>query len=61
MTTHHTESTELPVWANISIYLLLLLILGIFGDLLVFIVGFLGVTIAFASYFSGKDSHDEHH
>ncbi|GAB2790985.1 hypothetical protein GCM10027275_39880 [Rhabdobacter roseus] len=57
----HTESNELPSWANIGIYLFLLAILAVFGDLFVFIVGFLGLTVIFTSYFSGKSSHEEHH
>ncbi|GAB3166877.1 hypothetical protein [Telluribacter humicola] len=54
-------SPDLPNWANISIYILLLIILAVFGDLLVFIVGFLGITIAFASYYSGRTSEHELH
>lgn len=59
--THTTESKELSNGFYIATYLLLLLILAIFGDLLVFIVGTIGVTVAFAAYFSGKSSSDDHH
>jgi hypothetical protein len=59
--THTTESKELSTGFYIAIYLLLLLILAIFGDLLVFIVGTIGVSVAFAAYFSSKSSADDHH
>ncbi len=63
MTVTNTKaaSPNLPVWANIGIYILLLIILAVFGDLLVFIIGFIGVTVAFASYYSGRVSEHELH
>lgn len=64
MSDHATaHSAELPIWLNVGIYILLLLILVVFGDLFVFIVGFLAVTISFVAYFNAKSSghHEEHH
>ncbi len=57
----HTESSELSNGFYIATYLILLLVLGIFGDLLVFIVGLLAVSITFAAYFTSKYSPDDHH
>lgn len=61
VTNTKTASPDLPSWANIGIYILLLIILAVFGDLLVFILGFIGVTVAFASYYSGRTSEHELH
>lgn len=57
----HSDSNELTSGHYIAIYLVLLLILAIFGDLFVFILGVIGVSVAFAAYFSGKSSADGHH
>jgi hypothetical protein len=38
-----------------------MIILGVFGDLFVFIVGLISLSTMFASYFSGKPSGDDHH
>jgi membrane protein YqaA with SNARE-associated domain len=64
MSDHSTaRPAELPIWVNIGIYILLLAVLAVFGDLFVFIVGFLTVTISFVAYFNARSSehHDEHH
>ncbi len=64
MSDHSTaRPAELPIWVNVGIYILLLAVLAVFGDLFVFIVGFLAVTISFVAYFNARSSahHDEHH
>ncbi|UBM58399.1 hypothetical protein LAG90_16465 [Marinilongibacter aquaticus] len=45
-----TESLKpsLPNWALILIYLLILVILGVFGDLFIFILGAILETVVFA-------------
>ncbi len=57
----HTDSHELSNGFYIASFLILLLILGFLGDLFVFILGTLGVIIAYAAYFSGKPDHEDHH
>lgn len=57
----HAKSDELSTGYYISIFLVLLLILAIFGDLFVFIVGTIGVVIAFAAYFTSKAAAEDHH
>ncbi len=57
----HTDSKEFSNGYYIAIFLILLLILAIFGDLFVFILGLIGVSVAFASYFSSKYSAEDHH
>lgn len=59
--THTTDSTELSNGFYIALFLVLLLILGVFGDLFVFIIGLIGLSTMFASYFTSKSSGDGHH
>lgn len=61
MAENHTQSAELPQWLNVVIYLALIAILAVFGDLFTLIVGALGVTIAFVAYFNSAKSEDSHH
>lgn len=61
MAENHTKTTELPQWLNIIVYLVLIVILAVFGDLFTLIVGALGVTIAFVAYFNGVSSEEAHH
>lgn len=57
MTTQSTESNELPSWFSILVFLVLVAILIVFGDLFVKIVGIIGVVIAFAANYVDKDGH----
>ncbi len=59
--THTTDSPELTNGFFIALFLILMIILGVFGDLFVFIVGLISLSTMFASYFSGKPSGDDHH
>lgn len=59
--THTTDSAELTSGFYIALFLILLIILGIFGDLFVFIVGLIGLSTMFASYFTSKSSGEGHH
>ncbi len=61
MAENNTQTAELPQWLNIVIYLALITILAVFGDLFVLIVGTLGVTIAFVAYFNSVKSEGDHH
>ena len=56
----HTESHELSNGFYIASFLILLLILAIFGDLFVFILGPIGLVIAYAAYFSSLPDDDHH-
>jgi uncharacterized membrane protein len=58
----HTDSHEFSSGYYIASFLILLLILGFFGDLFIFILGTIGLVIAYASYFSSRPDHeDDHH
>jgi hypothetical protein len=52
-------SNSIPSWLMVSIYLLLLVILGVFGDLFIFLMGTFILTLVFAN---GYDrTHGEDH
>jgi hypothetical protein len=52
-------SSKVPAWAMLTVFLLILVILAVFGDLFTFVVGFLVMAIVFAG---GYDStHLEDH
>jgi len=57
----HTDSHELSNGFYIASFLILLLILGLFGDLFVFILGVIGVSVAYAAYFTSKSAAEDHH
>ncbi|GHB73300.1 hypothetical protein [Persicitalea jodogahamensis] len=57
----HSESNELSSGFYVASFLILLLILGIFGDMLVFILGLLGAVAIYAGYFTEKAANEEHH
>jgi len=63
MSTSSNNNVSIPSWVNVVIYLLLLLILVVFGDTLIAIVGFIGVTALFVGHFNrfGDKSEDSHH
>jgi hypothetical protein len=56
-----TKSDEFSNGFYIAVFLVLLLILAVFGDLFVFIVGTIGLIVAFAAYFTSKAAAEEHH
>ncbi len=57
----HAESKDFSTGYYVASFLILLLILGIFGDMLVFIVGLIGAVVIYAGYFSEKAANEEHH
>jgi len=61
MAENHKKTPELPQWLNIIVYIALIAILAVCGDLFTLIVGALGVTIAFVAYFNGVSSEEAHH
>lgn len=58
--TSHTESTSLPSFAYIATFLILFVILAVFGDLFTFILGTIGLVVTFAAFYKDH-SHDDHH
>lgn len=58
--TSHTESTSLPLFASIAAFIILFIILAVFGDLFVFILGTIGLIVTFAAFYK-DNSHDDHH
>ncbi|CAG5003716.1 hypothetical protein DYBT9275_03215 [Dyadobacter sp. CECT 9275] len=61
MTDVHSATKRLSSGAYIATFLILLLILVIFGDLFVFILGTIGLTITFAYFYKGNSHADAHH
>jgi len=60
-TTHnHEESSELSTGFYVASFLILLTILGIFGDMFVFILGLIGAVVIYAGYFTEKAANEEH-
>lgn len=57
MTAHTNDSAEVPTWFSILVAIILLAILIVFGDMFVFILGFLGISIAFAANYIDTDAH----
>ncbi len=63
-TVHHEEHEHEPVNGGLSngfyvaSFLILLAILILFGDMLVFILGLLGMTAAYAGYFTGLSEQE---
>jgi hypothetical protein len=49
---------SVPSWLMITVFLLILVILGVFTDLFTFIVGSLVMILIFASGYDSKNSHD---
>ncbi len=57
----HEESGELSTGFFVASFLILLLILAVFGDMFVFILGLLGAVAIYAGYFTEKAANQEHH
>ncbi|MPR35844.1 hypothetical protein [Salmonirosea aquatica] len=57
----HTDSHELSTGFYVASFLILLLILAVFGDLFVFILGTIGAIVAYAAYFTSKSAAEDHH
>ena len=61
-TTHaHAESKDFSTGYYVASFLILLLILGIFGDLFIFILGVIGAVAIYAGYFTEKAANEDHH
>ncbi|QRR01914.1 hypothetical protein [Dyadobacter sandarakinus] len=56
-----TESGPLSTAVYVGIFLLFFFILAIFGDLFTFIVGTIGLIIAFAGFYKDSSHSDGHH
>ena len=58
--TTHSEPKSVPTAISIAAFLILFVILAVFADTFIFILGTIGLVVTFA--FFGNDSHgDEHH
>lgn len=57
----HAQSSDLSTGFYVASFLILLLLLGIFGDLFVFILGTIGAIVIYAGYFSERAANEEHH
>jgi hypothetical protein len=59
--TSHTESTSLSSGVYIAAFIILFIILAVFGDLFTFILGTVGLIVTFAAFYSDKSHGDAHH
>ncbi|MFN4084458.1 MAG: hypothetical protein ACK4LB_00870 [Spirosomataceae bacterium] len=55
----HDSTPTAPTWALLLVYILILAILGFVGDFFTFVVGFLVITLVFASAYN-KEHLEEH-
>jgi hypothetical protein len=51
-------ATKIPSWLMITIFIVILAILAVFGDLFIFILGFLLETLVFASGYNASKEHN---
>ncbi|WP_439555388.1 hypothetical protein [Dyadobacter sp.] len=58
--TPHTETTGLSSFAYVAAFVILFVILAVFADLFVFIVGTIGLVVTFAAFYR-DNSHDAGH
>lgn len=57
----HSGSKTLPSWLTLVIFLLCMTILWVFGDLFVFILGFIFLGFTFANNYDRKQADEGHH
>lgn len=57
---NHSKSNRLPDWLMLVIFIVLMTILWVFGDLFVFLLGALILGLVFANNYD-KAHADEHH
>jgi hypothetical protein len=57
----HAEPKRLSAGTYITAFVILLIILAVFADLFVFIVGTIGLIVTFAAFYYDSASHDAHH
>jgi len=58
---NHSDSTRLPDWLTLVIFLGILAILWTFGDLFTFIVGLFILALVFANGYDRSHADEEHH
>jgi hypothetical protein len=56
----HSKPEGASLGASIAIFLLLVIILAVFGDLFIFTLGLIGLVVTFAAFYKDK-SADNHH
>lgn len=54
----HSKPEGVSLGASIAIFLLLVIILAVFGDLFTFIFGLLGLVITFAAFYTDHSADD---
>ncbi len=57
----HSEPKRLPDWLTLAIFLLSMVILWVFGDLFIFILGLLVLGITFANGYNRSNADGGHH
>ncbi|WP_435353735.1 hypothetical protein [Emticicia sp. SJ17W-69] len=61
MANHSNTSQPLPSWLMLVIFLAIMAVLWIFGDLFIFILGLLVMSIIFAGGYDRNPANHEHH
>jgi hypothetical protein len=59
--TPHTESTGLSTFAYVAAFIILFIILAVFGDLFIFILGTIGLVVTFAAFYKDNSHATDHH
>ncbi|GLU55908.1 hypothetical protein [Dyadobacter frigoris] len=54
----HSKPEGVSLGASITIFLLLVIILAVFGDLFTFIFGLIGLVITFAAFYTDHSADD---
>ncbi len=58
---NHSAPQRLPHWLMLTIFLLIMLVLWVFGDLFIFIFGLGIMAIIFSSGYDKNHANHEHH
>jgi uncharacterized membrane protein YqiK len=58
--TTHSEPKTVPLAASIAVFIILFLILAVFADTFIFVLGTIGLVVTFA-FFGDKAHGDDHH
>lgn len=56
MENHHVDTPEVPNWLMLTAFLVMVVILFVFGDVLVAVVGTLLIGVVFANYYTEHSS-----
>ncbi len=58
---NHSTPQKLPNWLMLTIFLAIMTVLWVFGDLFTFILGLIAMAIIFSSGYDNNPANHEHH